>query len=166
MVRYCVIYDNCNNCAFYTGVVSCLLQSQHCSPNTEYFIPQEEFNELTPNRPTMLILRCTYIIIFFYNNYKLPAEGRFNVNMSCRCMNSHYGDTTILWPSYLHNGISCTRKALLDWIGILVTKSYCFAHFSPPFSSIHQVYFTLRIALPTTVMKAVTCKSQSTNHIS
>ena len=113
----------------------------------------------------MQILQCTSIIIIIYNNYKLPAGGLFSVNMSCQCRNSHCGDKTILQPSYLHNAISYTRKASLHLISILVTKSYSFAHFSPHFRSIPQVCFTLQLHCPQS-SKAVTCKSQSTNHIS
>ena len=38
--------------------------------------------------------------------------------------NSHCKNKTILWPSYVHNGISCTHKAAaLYWIRALVTES-------------------------------------------
>ena len=53
----------------------------------------------------------------------LPA-GWFNIKMSSyQYRKSHYGDKTILRPSYLHNGISYTGKTTsLYWIRALVTK--------------------------------------------
>ena len=45
----------------------------------------------------------------------------FNIKMtSYQYRKSHCGDKTILWPSYLHNGISYTGKmSSLYWIGAL-----------------------------------------------
>ena len=41
----------------------------------------------------------------------------FNIKMSYQYRNSHCGDKTILWPSYLHNGTSFTGKmTFLYWI--------------------------------------------------
>ena len=59
-----------------------------------------------------------------------PREGpamwisgpSFNIKMSSyQYRKSHSGDNTILWPSYLHNGIFYTGKTTsLYWIGVLV----------------------------------------------
>ena len=48
----------------------------------------------------------------------LRPGGWFNIKMpSYQYRKSHYGDKTICWPSYLHNGISYTGKmASLYWI--------------------------------------------------
>ena len=38
-------------------------------------------------------------------------RGWFNIKMPpCQYRKSNYGDKTVLWPSYLHNGISYTWK--------------------------------------------------------
>ena len=43
---------------------------------------------------------------------------------SCPYRKSHCGDKTILWPFYLHNGISCTGKMpSLYWIRSLVINT-------------------------------------------
>ena len=51
---------------------------------------------------------------------------RFNIKMTCyQNRKSHCGDKTILRPSYLHNGISCSAKMTsLYWIGALATNHY------------------------------------------
>ena len=48
----------------------------------------------------------------------------FNIKMSSyQYRKSHYGDKTILRPSYLHNGISYTGKMIsLYWIRALIEK--------------------------------------------
>ena len=48
-------------------------------------------------------------------------EGSFNIEMSSyQYRNSHCGEKTILWPSYLHNGNSYTGKMTsLYWIRAL-----------------------------------------------
>ena len=53
---------------------------------------------------------------------KVPGPW-FNINMfSHQYRQSHYGDKTILRPSYLHNGISYTGKMIsLYWIEALVS---------------------------------------------
>ena len=45
---------------------------------------------------------------------------------SCQYRKSHCGDKTILWSSYLHNGISYTDKTTpLYWIGALELRLSC-----------------------------------------
>ena len=53
----------------------------------------------------------------FGTRSKYPG-GRINIKMpSYQYMKSHCGDKTILWPSYLHNGISYTdTMTSLYWI--------------------------------------------------
>ena len=52
---------------------------------------------------------------------KLKPGGWINIKMpSYQYRKYHCGDKTILWPSYLHNGISYTGKTTpLYWIGAL-----------------------------------------------
>ena len=58
-------------------------------------------------------------------NMKKPSSGPwFDIKMSSdQYRKYHYGDKTILWPSYLHNGISYTGKITsLYWIKAQVTR--------------------------------------------
>ena len=57
--------------------------------------------------------------------HQCRPEPWFNINMaSYRYRKSHYGDKTILRPSYLHNGISYTGKMTsLYWIRTLGNDS-------------------------------------------
>ena len=52
--------------------------------------------------------------------------GWFNIKMpSYEYRKSHCGDKTILRPSYLHNGISCTGKTTsLYWIRAQISQQY------------------------------------------
>ena len=54
----------------------------------------------------------------------MRPEPWFNIKMSSyQYRKSHCGDKTILWPSYLHNGIFYTSKmSSLYWIRALVTS--------------------------------------------
>ena len=46
----------------------------------------------------------------------------FNIKISYQYRISHCGDKTILWPSYLHNGISCTGKMTsLHYTDVIMT---------------------------------------------
>ena len=51
--------------------------------------------------------------------YLEESRGQINIKMSSyQYRKSHWGDKTILWPSYLHNGISYTGKTASSyWIG-------------------------------------------------
>ena len=55
------------------------------------------------------------------------ARGRFNIKMpSYQYRKSDYGDKTILWLSYLHNGISYTGKTpSLYWIRAWRPDRWC-----------------------------------------
>ena len=56
---------------------------------------------------------------------------------------SHCGDKTILWPSYLHNGISYTGKMTsLHWIGAQSTKAYSQ---KPQFRTAELTYILSRV---------------------
>ena len=68
-------------------------------------------------------VRMSYGVCFVSSNY----GGWFNIKiLSYQYRKSHYGDKTILWPSYLHNGISYTGKTTsLYWIRALI--SICFS---------------------------------------
>ena len=61
-----------------------------------------------------------------YHNeiWRLHPGPWFNIKMlSYQYRKSHCGDNTILWPSYLHNGISYTgKKTSLYWIGALISQ--------------------------------------------
>ena len=52
---------------------------------------------------------------------RLLRPGRFNTSVSsCWYRKYHCGDKTVLWPSYLHNGISYTVKTTcVYWLGTL-----------------------------------------------
>ena len=58
---------------------------------------------------------------FWWIETWLSSGGWFNIKMSsCHLRNSHCGDKTVLWPCYLHNGISHTGKMIsLYWIRAL-----------------------------------------------
>ena len=55
-----------------------------------------------------------------------PPGPRFNIKTtSYQYRKSHCGDKMILWPSYLHNGISFTGKmSSLYWIRVQMTWTY------------------------------------------
>ena len=88
-------------------------------------------------RPSYLFNGDSYTdkIIFILN---LVPGGWFNIMMpSCQYRKSHCGDKTILWPFYLHNGISYTSNITsLYWIWFLV---------SPMFSVHLQVQLVLKL---------------------
>ena len=65
-----------------------------------------------------LRLSCTNPSIWYWN---CPPGPWFNIKMSSyQYRKSHYGDKTILRPSYLHNGISYTgTMSSLYWIRAL-----------------------------------------------
>ena len=55
---------------------------------------------------------------------QLPGPWFIIKMLSYQYRKSHCGDKTILWPSYLHNGISYTGKTTsLYWIGALLVGS-------------------------------------------
>ena len=87
----------------------------------------------------------------FIPRYDIITRAQFNIKMSSyQYRKSNCGDKTILWPSYLHNGISYTGKTTsLYWIrprrvctwpncvrdltpGPLVTKKMLFCRFRNP----------------------------------
>ena len=73
----------------------------------------------------ILVLGGKYIalwILYFVNGITSSWRGWFNKKMpSYQYRKSHCGDKTILWPSYLHNGISYTGKtASVYWIRALI----------------------------------------------
>ena len=56
-----------------------------------------------------------------YQSCVMPLRGWFYIKMlSCQYRLSHCGDKTILWQSYLHNGISYIHKISLCWTRALV----------------------------------------------
>ena len=64
-------------------------------------------NGIKWNRINLILIRLYY-------------RGWFNINVtSYQYRKSHCGDKTILWPSYLHNGVSYTGKMTSLWrIGV------------------------------------------------
>ena len=59
-------------------------------------------------------------------SWQLVSPGPINIKMlSNLYRKSHCGNKTIIWPSYLHNGISYTGERLsLYWIGAQVIRSH------------------------------------------
>ena len=46
-----------------------------------------------------------------YNDIRRTGDNRGPIKIpSDQYRKSHYGDKTVLWPSYLHNGLSYTDK--------------------------------------------------------
>ena len=70
--------------------------------------------------PNIAVLSGTSILPSCFTRNTGPW---FNIKMpSYQYRKSHCGDKTILWPSYLHNGIAYTGKTIsLYWIRALVT---------------------------------------------
>ena len=77
------------------------------------------YQALVGSSNIILLKPCSDITISLSLNGVL-ARPWFNIKMSSyQYRKSHCGDKTILRPSYLHNGISCTGKmTCLYWIGI------------------------------------------------
>ena len=80
--------------------------------------------------PSMLEIRRSRDLLIFnmeshtWKDLCILIRGpgpRFNIKMtSYQYMKSHCGDKTIIWPSYIHNGICYTGKTTsLYWIGAL-----------------------------------------------
>ena len=89
-----------------------------------YSISKQIINLLGP------IYKLTFIVMTYCgkpcisgksSGQRIPVPW-FNIKItSYQYRKSHCGDKTILRPSYLHNGISCTGKmSSLYWIGALV----------------------------------------------
>ena len=68
----------------------------------------------------------SYFLSMLWNSAMWRPGGWINTKMpSYQYRKSHCGDKTILWPSYLHNGISYTGKMTsLYWIRVLVLLRY------------------------------------------
>ena len=84
----------------------------------------------------------------------ISIRGWFNIKMSFyQSRNSYYGDKTILWLSYLHNGISYTGKmtSLYGIKAMIIGKH----HADPALTTVshemilHNVYFNIHIQLQT-----------------
>ena len=70
------------------------------------------------------LLVCMFFFVCFFvlswsTEMMWTAGSWIVMKMSNQYRKSHYGDKTILWPSYLHNGISYTGKTSLYWIKTL-----------------------------------------------
>ena len=59
------------------------------------------------------------LLVTYISYQAIISRPQFNINMtSYQCRKSHCGDKMILWPSYLHSGISYTGKTTsFYWIG-------------------------------------------------
>ena len=77
------------------------------------------------NGPKCRLVRYVVVVVvgslFSQISFWYGPGGWFNIKMSFyQYRKSHCGDKTILWSSYLHNGISNTGKMTsLYWIGVL-----------------------------------------------
>ena len=72
----------------------------------------------------MIIIHIVVRVISINGLHMQSPEPWFNIKMSSyQYRKSHCGDKTILWPSYLHIGISYTGKTSLYWIGALFTSN-------------------------------------------
>ena len=71
-----------------------------------------------------------FLAFFFSTTIYATSGGWFNINMaSYQYRKSHFGDKTILRPSYLHNGISYTGKMPpLYWISGRMSKTWLISH--------------------------------------
>ena len=103
------------------GIVSltsghCVLCPSHCPylPKSLPLSPQPDIVRSVSVVHNILIWPCSPL---YYRVIKPPGPW-FNIKKSSyQYRKSHCGDKTILRPSYLHNGISCTGKiSSLYWI--------------------------------------------------
>ena len=70
----------------------------------------------------------------------------FNITLSSyQYRKSHNGDKTILWPSYLHNGISYTGKITLYWIRAKLVMCILQCYFTGTTAIIKLIYWELYI---------------------
>ena len=92
-----------------------------------------------------------YQMLFFLRIKHATSGAWFNIKMSCQYLKSHYGDKTILRPSYLHNGISYTGKATpLYWIRAL--DQWCYFVWSNAFSGTIIIIIIIAIIMIRTII--------------
>ena len=117
------IRHNKNHGRLYCQFESCDSISVKVYSNIQIFFPENPFENVVCKISTILFRPQCFM---WHSVIQWGGWGGFNIKTpSYQYRKSHYGDKTILRPSYLHNGISYAGKMTsLYWIRVLISMRW------------------------------------------